>query len=1204
MDFSALRFHGLKAVFAMLALTACAGTMHATNTLSVSASTLTLNCNTQTGPASGTITVKAVTAPLANAPITVTTAAVSNGVVVTAPSSSTLTSTNNTAGIVFTVSFAPGCVGAAAGNQTLTFKNGATNDVTVAVTTTLTATSSGLAASAVTITCARTSGGVYTPGAAQTVSATSTATPGGTPFTVDTVTNAPPAWLTVTPTTGGTATATPVTFTVVAASGCGAFASGTSTIGTIHLLNAPAPDKVIQITLQVVPPTPLTVAPSPATLSYTKLSGTAGYVDVRVTSAVNPAPFFAVNTATLPIWLTVDSTTGSVPKNLRFSTTSVCDTLAPGTYSANVALKVSGYADSTLPVSLLVTNKAPRLSVSEGTTRNISWTLGQPLPTPVITAVSSDSPIPYSVTTGGTLAPVVSSSQQQGLAYAFGTPISVSFNPLVFAAAVPGSILTGTVTLNWGSPVSTIVVTFNVSILSPGAALSGLTPASLPTAGAGASFNVVLTGSGFVPSADLTQKTKVGVVLNNSIVTDPAISANVINPSNIILTITVPASADPNLPFATSGAGGNVVLGICNPGGGTCSTPTGTAVLTIGGGPIIQAVTSAAAFVQVTPPTLPTIAPFDMVSIFGANFCSSGGTGCGSSQVLYGTEDATLRYTSTLSPDSAGATQRFVTVSFLTHGSSTVLGVAPLLFVTNSQINLLVPAALSGSVGAGTVDMVVSFGYGSGATLLKSSPFNVNVASNDPGIFTVGADGQGSGAILDSTYAIVSPGNPAGVRSTAADSDVIQLYVTGLGAPDATGSSSTGISAYPADCTSLGTYLSNLNAFMGSSLTNLDGTTIQSAALGAGRLPPCLATAPTVTIGGVAATSVLYAGFVPDTISGLYQINVKLPGSAAAYMLNGVSVSPVVSPVLLPVTVTVGGVPTQAGVSVWVAPRLKVVAPTALSGTVGVVWASSNNSVVATEGTGNYIYSLTSGLLPSGLSLNFGGAITGTPAANTGGTYIVTVTATDSANIPVTGSVTFTLTVAGGLYMTSTGTAPYHATFATAAPSLTTVTATGGVYPYAYAITSPSSIPTGMTVNASSGVVGTSAATPAGTYHVTITATDATVGTPLSGGITFDIAEALHVTATAPVAGAHGAASTISTVSATGNTGTVSYALDTASAALSWLSINSSTGVIAVTNAAPASTVINAVVTATDGTAPANAASAGTGTVPVTITIN
>ena len=1211
MDSKALRRRGGTVFAAAVSLMFGAGNLFAVSLATTSTPAIT--CSTATGPgAAANIVIKPLVALAGASTLVVNFTAPGAGLIVTPPvGGTTLTAANQAAGLTYTVAVVAGCVGATTGSTNIQFKVGAVNDITVATATTITSTTSGLAASAVTIACTK-SGATYTPGPAQTVSVTSAAT-GGTPFTVDTSGVPPPAWLTVTPTTGGTASSTPVTFTVAAASGCGGFNVNTSNTAVLHLLNAPAPDKLVTITLQIVPPSPLTATPSPATLSYVKGSGTAGNVDVRITSATSPAPFFAVNTATLPIWLTVDTTTGTVPKNIRFSTTSVADTLAPGTYSATVYVKVSGYADLPVPISLLINNKAPRLSVSEGTTRNLSWTIGSPLPTPFITAVSSDSPISYTTSTGGTLAPIISAAQQSGLAYGFGTQIGVSFNPLIFAAAQPGSVLTGTVTLTWGTPASTIVVTFNVTILSPGATVTGLNPASLPTANAGQTFSVVLTGSGFVPSTDPTQKTKVGVVVGGTMVADTNIAANIVNPSNIILTITVPAVADANLPFAVAGTGGTVVVGVCNPGGGTCSIPTGTAALTIGSGPIVQAVTSASAFVQVAPPGLQAVAPYDMLSIFGANFCSSGGTGCASSQVLYGVQDpTTLRYATSVSPDASGATQRSLSITFQVHGTSTVIATAPLLFATNGQINLMVPAALAASIGS-QVDIVANFGYGSGATMRSSSPFAVNVTATNPGIFTVGSNGQGDGAVLNSAYALVGANSPAGMRSTASDSDSVSIYMTGLGAPDSTAdNASTGSAAWSADCVTVASFYASLNAFAGSTLTNLDGTVIESILLNSGRLPPCIASSsgdvPSVTIGGVAAT-VLYAGFVPDTVAGLYQVNVTLPGSGAGPFTTaaGTSIATITAPVQLPVVVTSNSVPSQTGVSVWVAPRLKVLGPSGagLTGTVGIAWSSSNNTIVASEGTGTYRYSLTSGLLPAGLVLNaLTGAITGTPAANTAGSYAVTVTATDSANVPVKGTVSFVLTVAGGLVVSSTGVAPYNGTFGTANASLTTVSAAGGVYPYSFAITSPGTLPTGMTIGAGTGIIGITALTPAGTYHITVTATDSTAITPLTGTITFDIVVALHMARTAPATGTSGTASNISTVSATGNTGTLSYSLDATTLGLGWVAINSSTGVVSITTGAPASTSITATVTATDGTAAPSAATPGTGTITVVVATN
>jgi hypothetical protein len=76
------------------------------------------------------------------------------------------------------------------------------------------------------------------------------------------------------------------------------------------------------------------------------------------------------------------------------------------------------------------------------------------------------------------------------------------------------------------------------------------------------------------------------------------------------------------------------------------------------------------------------------------------------------------------------------------------------------------------------------------------------------------------------------------------------------------------------------------------------------------------------------------------------------------------------------------------------------------------VWSAKGSAVTATEGTGPYQYAITHGLLPAGLTLDGStGAISGAPASNAAGVYTVTVSATDSAAIPLFGSVTFTITI-------------------------------------------------------------------------------------------------------------------------------------------------------------------------------------------------
>jgi hypothetical protein len=242
-------------------------------------------------------------------------------------------------------------------------------------------------------------------------------------------------------------------------------------------------------------------------------------------------------------------------------------------------------------------------------------------------------------------------------------------------------------------------------------------------------------------------------------------------------------------------------------------------------------------------------------------------------------------------------------------------------------------------------------------------------------------------------------------------------------------------------------------------------------------------------------------------------------------------------------------------------------------------------------------------VLPTGLTLNTTtGAISGTPTAGTAGAYAVTVTATDSANFPLTGKVSFTVTVAGGLVVSSSGTAPYAETYGTADASVTTVSSSGGTYPYTYAITTPSPIPLGITINSTTGVVGISALTPAGTYHLVVTATDSATS-PLTGTLAFDIVVGLKMTHTTPLGSiTAGAAGAITTVSATGNTGSITYTLDATTAALGWVTINSSTGAVAVTTSSVAGTY-PVIVTATDGTQATGASAVATGTRSFSFTI-
>ena len=448
----------------------------------------------------------------------------------------------------------------------------------------------------------------------------------------------------------------------------------------------------------------------------------------------------------------------------------------------------------------------------------------------------------------------------------------------------------------------------------------------------------------------------------------------------------------------------------------------------------------------------------------------------------------------------------------------------------------------------------------------------MNAVATNPGIFTVGSDGQGDGAILSSTWATINGNNPAGMKKAAGgSSDTIQVYMTGLGDPDGTAdnASHTGTNTWPSDCITTASYLATLPA---GAPVSIDGAVIQGALLNTGNMAPCLISPlsstpnlPTAKVGNVAAT-VTYAGWVADSIAGLYQVNLQLPPNAASTTFtkpDGTTISGITAPVQLPVVVTANGVASQGSVTVWVAPRLTVKDPygnptmSPLSTLAAHCKAGASctstipGPVVATGGQAPYVYAVTSGLLPAGLSL-IGGAITGTPGANTAGTYVLTITATDSAVPPVTGTLTFQLQVDGGLVVTGTP-SPVTTLFGT--PATSSLLATGGTATYNYALTAPASLPASMSVGQLSGVFATTALTPAGTYTVSVTATDSS--TPQLSGIgSLPVTINLLMSNTALNALAShsgsGTALVLTTVSTTGNTGAITYTLDATSQALGY----------------------------------------------------
>ena len=170
-------------------------------------------------------------------------------------------------------------------------------------------------------------------------------------------------------------------------------------------------------------------------------------------------------------------------------------------------------------------------------------------------------------------------------------------------------------------------------------------------------------------------------------------------------------------------------------------------------------------------------------------------------------------------------------------------------------------------------------------------------------------------------------------------------------------------------------------------------------------------------------------------------------------------------------------------VTVAVAPTIVVNPATIPGATVGVAY---NQTFTGSGGTAPYTFSISAGALPAGLSLNTTtGALTGTPTA--AGTFNFTVRAADANAFA--GTRAYTLVVAPPVTVIAPATLPNGAV---AAAYSQTLTASGGIAPYTYAVTA-GALPAGVTLSGAGVLSGTP--TAGGTFNFTVTATGSSTGT-------------------------------------------------------------------------------------------------------------
>ncbi|HQR21874.1 MAG TPA: putative Ig domain-containing protein [Burkholderiaceae bacterium] len=264
-----------------------------------------------------------------------------------------------------------------------------------------------------------------------------------------------------------------------------------------------------------------------------------------------------------------------------------------------------------------------------------------------------------------------------------------------------------------------------------------------------------------------------------------------------------------------------------------------------------------------------------------------------------------------------------------------------------------------------------------------------------------------------------------------------------------------------------------------------------------------------------------------------------------------------------------------------VSPGIVVNPATLPGGTVGTAYS---RTVSATGGNGTYSYSISAGALPAGLTLNAAtGVISGTPTTPGAGSFTIRATDTNGA----IGSRAYAVTTAAAPIVVNPASLP-AATVGAAYSQ--TVIASGGVGGFTYSI-SAGTLPAGLTLNASSGVV-SGTPTTAATSNFTIRATDTASA---SGTRAYSITtSAAIVVNPANLPGGTVGTAYSSTISATGGTGAKTFAVS-AGALPAGLTLNASTGVISGTPTAAATYAFTIRATDTIG---------ATGTRAYSVTIN
>jgi hypothetical protein len=480
---------------------------------------------------------------------------------------------------------------------------------------------------------------------------------------------------------------------------------------------------------------------------------------------------------------------------------------------------------------------------------------------------------------------------------------------------------------------------------------------------------------------------------------------------------------------------------------------------------------------------------------------------------------------------------------------------------------LLLSSIISVAVGVAGCAAVVS-GNGAPTQPPAGTPLTITVSSLPAATAQTAysATLSATGATAPYSWSMTAGSLPAGLTMsisgqiagmpTQATNSSFTVQVTDSSTPAKSTSASMGITVKPAATTPLQISTTSLSGGQVSkaysaTVTATGGAIPYSWTLGSGQLPAGLALSAS---SGVISGTPTQAGTFPFTIN---LADASSPAQTAVANLS-ITIAAAVSPLQITTTALPAG---ETG-------------------------SAYTTPLAATGGTSPYVWSVSTGTLPNGLTLSTAGQISGTPTKNGSFPFTVQVKDSSSPATTTTQALSISISLTGGPLQVTTVSLPSGQ--GNVAYS-TTMTAIGGTKPYNWTV-SAGSLPTGLNLNSTSGIIG-GTPTQSGSFSLTIQVKDS-AATPQTATKALSLTVAPAVTpvqiSTSSLAGGQVSVSYAATLTASGGTKPYVWSISVGSLPAG-LTLNAATGQIGgtpTTAGTPSFTV-----KVTDATAPAQTAS-------------